>query len=57
MKWIVRMVSYVGLGLTLVPAFFVLTGSLSETTYKTLMLVGTLCWLGSAPFWIFQRQK
>lgn len=47
-----KIISYIGLALTLLPSFLVFSGMLALATYKTLMLVGTGCWLISAPFWI-----
>ena len=47
-----RLVSYLGLALTLLPSFLVFAGRLSLPTFKTLVLVGTLLWLTTAPLWI-----
>ncbi len=55
MKWIVRLLSLAGLALTVVPSLFVLGGALGDATNKLLMLIGTLTWLGTAPFWIFKK--
>lgn len=52
MKQLLKVVSYLGLALTLVPSFLVFTGALDVPTYKVLMLVGTACWIVTAPFWI-----
>ena len=57
MKQVLQLLSYVGLALTVLPSFGVLAGSLSVPTHKTLMLIGTILWLASAPFWIFRRHK
>ena len=56
MKLIIQFLSVVGLVLTVAPAFFVLGGALDDATYRLLMLVGTLLWLGTAPFWIFKKK-
>ncbi len=56
MKLIIQFLSLVGLVLTVAPAFFVLGGALDDATYRLLMLVGTLLWLGTAPFWIFKKK-
>lgn len=47
-----KFVSYLGLALTVVPSLFVFTGALSLPTYKLLMLIGTFCWLVTAPWWV-----
>ncbi|WP_430908188.1 hypothetical protein [Maribacter sp. 2-571] len=52
MKKVIQIVSFLGLGLTVIPSFFVFAEMLSISHYKTMMLVGTLLWLFSAPFWI-----
>ena len=57
MKYVIQLLSYLGLGLTVVPSFFVLAGALPLSTHKTLMLVGTVLWLASAPFWMFRRKS
>ncbi len=57
MKLIAKVLSLVGLVLTVVPSFFVLGGALDESTYKLLMLIGTVAWLVTAPVWIFKNKK
>jgi hypothetical protein len=55
MKPILQLVSFVGLGLTIIPAFLVYAGTIAWETHATLMLVGTLVWFGAAPFWMRAR--
>lgn len=57
MNLILKTISYIGLVLTLFPAFFVLNGSLDDASYKMWMLIGTVCWFATAPFWIFKDKK
>ena len=52
MKPLLKAVSFVGLALTVVPAFLVFAGLVTWHRYATLMLVGTLLWFISAPFWM-----
>jgi len=48
---ILKIVSYIGLALTLIPAFFVFTGSISLDANKNLMILGTVIWFVSAVLW------
>lgn len=52
---ILKLISLLGLALTVVPAFLVFTGSIEWGTHATLMVLGTLLWFGSAPFWMKER--
>ncbi len=55
MKATIKMVSYLGLGLTIVPAFLVFYQVMTLELYKSMILLGTFVWLASAPFWIFKK--
>ncbi len=55
MKNFLKVLSYLGLGLTVVPAFFVFYGQISWSTHAQLMMAGTLLWFLTAPFWIRKR--
>jgi hypothetical protein len=50
-----KVVSYLGLGLTLIPAFLVFAGILSWNIHALLMMVGTVLWFITAPFWIKEK--
>lgn len=52
MKRLLQLVSVLGLGLTVVPALLVFTGTLAWEQHTWLMLVGVVLWFGSAPFWM-----
>ncbi len=52
-----KIISFIGLGLTLVPAFLVYQGTLSLDTSKNLMLVGTIAWFATAPYWMNKPAK
>ncbi len=52
MTVLLKLLSFVGLALTVGPAFLVFTGATSWETHATLMLVGTVLWFGTAPFWM-----
>ena len=55
MKEILKVASLVGLGLTLIPSFMVAFGVISWQAHASLMLLGTLIWFGSAPFWMRRK--
>ena len=56
MKTILKIGSFVGLALTIVPAFLVLTGALTWNTHAVLMAVGALLWFVTAPFWMAKER-
>lgn len=57
MKNTLKILSFLGLALTLLPSFFVFNGILDDTDYKLMMLVGTIGWFVTAPFWIFKEKN
>lgn len=56
MTKLLRLVSYVGLGLTVVPAVLVAAGSMSWNQHATLMVVGMVIWFASAPMWMLREE-
>ena len=52
MTILLKILSFVGLGLTVVPAFLVFADVIAWETHATLMFVGTLLWFATSPFWI-----
>jgi hypothetical protein len=52
MKTLLRIISFVGLGLTIVPAILVFNGIISLETHHTLIAVGMGLWFMTAPFWL-----
>lgn len=52
MKQLLMGVSAIALGLTVIPAFLVWQGDLAWETHAQLMLLGTVLWFASAPFWM-----
>ena len=56
MELILKIISGIGLVVTIAPVFFVLSGSIDDESYKIWMLIGTICWLTTAPFWIFKNK-
>ncbi|MEZ4828101.1 MAG: hypothetical protein R3C61_17725 [Bacteroidia bacterium] len=52
MKTALKIISFAGLGLTLIPSILVAAGVLANTQNKMLMLVGMILWFVTVPFWI-----
>lgn len=52
MDILLKSISFLGLGLTVVPAFLVFAGSIEWSTHAMLMMVGALLWFVTAPFWM-----
>ena len=52
MKKALIFISAIGLGLVIIPAILYLAGTLDKTGMKSLMLVGTVLWFASVPFWM-----
>lgn len=57
MKKALVLVSYLGLALTAIPAFFVFAGKVTFEQYKILMIAGAVLWFLTAPFWIDRTTK
>jgi hypothetical protein len=57
MKQLVKFISYIGLGLTLIPSFLVFTGNISLDSSKMFMFVGTIIWFVSAPSWMNKAEE
>ena len=51
-KLLLKLASFVGLGLTVVPAFLTFAGTITWDTHATMMAIGTLLWFTTAPFWM-----
>jgi hypothetical protein len=52
MKTIIKLISYIGLALTLIPSFLVFSGNATLDSSKIFMLIGTIIWFVSAPSWM-----
>ncbi|WKN33536.1 hypothetical protein PZB74_09355 [Porifericola rhodea] len=57
MKTIVKILSLIGLVLTLLPAILYFYDYISADLHKQLMLCGTLIWFVSAPLWMNKSQE
>ena len=56
MRILTIIISFIGLALTIIPSFLVLTGEASMDQNKNFMLIGTILWFGSVPFWINKKK-
>ena len=52
MTALLKLLSAVGLALTVVPAFLVFLAGAEWGTHALLMMVGTVLWFATAPFWM-----
>ena len=52
MRLMLKYLSYIGLGLTLIPSFLVYFGIITLEINKIIMLIGTIIWFVSAPSWM-----
>lgn len=57
MRYVLKAGSFIGLGLTVVPAFLVFSGALTWDTHAVLMAVGALLWFATAPFWMVKEHS
>ncbi|MDX9753399.1 MAG: hypothetical protein RBU29_05520 [bacterium] len=52
MRIILQIISWIALGLTILPSMLFCAGMMELPTVKWLMLVATIVWLGVTPFWM-----
>ncbi len=57
MKLILKIISYTGLGLTLIPSILFLMDIIELSQLKWYMLIGVFVWFGSAIFWVGKGKK
>ena len=55
MKTIFKLISLIGLVLTLLPSILVFNGTITLDNNKWLMMVGTILWFASVPFWMNKK--
>ena len=56
-KLLLKIISYAGLLLTLIPSFLVFAKGIELNTNKHLMLLGTVLWFGTRPFWMSKSKQ
>ena len=52
MQILLKLLSFLGLGLTIVPSFLVFAGTISHDSHIDMMGIGMVLWFATAPFWI-----
>lgn len=57
MYTLIKIISFIALGLNIVPAFLVFSGTISADQCKMLMLIGTVAWFATAPSWMNKKSK
>lgn len=50
-------ISFVGLALTIVPAFLVFSQKMTLEQNKNLMFIGTIMWFVTAPLWMKHKKE
>ena len=56
MKTFLKILSYGGLALTILPSLLVLTGRMEFENHYQWTLAGTILWFATAPFWIDKKK-
>jgi hypothetical protein len=56
MTSVLKLLSLLGLVLTVVPSVLVFLGVITLDVNKTVMLLGTLLWFLTAPFWMHKKR-
>ncbi len=56
-KLLIKLLSFIGLGLNIVPAMLVFSAEMTPDTCKQLMLAGTILWFVTAPSWMNKGQE
>ena len=57
MSFILKIISFIGLGLTVLPSLFVAAAIITPELNKLLMIGGMLLWFSTAPFWINKKTQ
>lgn len=56
MNVLLKVLSFAGLALTIVPSIFVFAQEITMDTHKQLMIVGMLLWFTTSPFWMKEQE-
>jgi len=57
MRTILKILSFIGLGFTILPSVLVLTRTIDMELNKSLMMLGTILWFGTVVFWMNKDKK
>jgi len=56
MNIILKIISFAGLCLTILPSIFVFTDKISFEMHTSLMVVGMILWFATSPFWMKEKK-
>ncbi|MEX2436296.1 MAG: hypothetical protein WD735_06375 [Balneolaceae bacterium] len=56
MNLLLKLLSIVGLGLTIVPSVLVFLQHLSVENHKLYMIFGMILWFATSPFWMKEKE-
>jgi hypothetical protein len=56
MNALLKRLSLIALGLTIIPAFLIFAQAITWNAYLTMMTVGTMLWFSTAPFWMKKEE-
>lgn len=51
-KLILKVISFIGLALSIIPSILFFVGTISRDNYLSAMVVGMFMWFGAAVFWV-----
>lgn len=57
MRIAIRIASFIGLALTAFPSILMFNGKINFQQYTNYMLIGTILWFATAPFWVGKENK
>lgn len=57
MKTVLRIISYLGLAITIVSPILLWAGELEIATNRVLLNIGMILWFGTAVFWIKKHEE
>lgn len=56
MNILLKVLSFVGLALTIVPSVLVFAQEIAMDAHKQLMVIGMLLWFTTSPFWMKEQE-
>lgn len=56
MTQILKIVSFIGLVLTVVPSYLVFKNVIDFQVHTSLMFIGMILWFATAPFWMKEKK-
>lgn len=56
MTLFLKILSFTGLALTVIPAILVFTEAITFDMHTNLMVVGMLMWFATSPFWMKEKE-